>query len=166
MNSRHNGIALIELLIIVILVSTLATAYWNFYLYSGNNPAAQAEYSPIDSIAYDILDEITLNMRQARFDSLQGGNPITISHNADSDEIDIRAYGKNLIYYVNDKNFLIKNEGTERRFLLGEVNTLKAVRLGSQTLLITIIIGHDSGQGDSNAKPQNYSRVVTVNSIL
>jgi hypothetical protein len=165
LNSNNNGIALVELLIIVILISTLVTASWNIYSSRNNGLSATGEFSLLDSVAAGILDEIAFNLRQARLEPRNSTAPVVIRHESNSDEIEILINGEKVVYFINDRHLLVRERNSEKGLLLSDVNSLKAVRLGSKTLLLTVSIRPGGDFGDYHYSLRNYSKVITVNSL-
>ena len=167
MKSNCRGIALVELMIIVIIISTVATAYWNFYISRDYPPIRERVYSPIDSIADDILDEIALNLRMARPDPMLSRDAVIIHPNNNFDRIDVLAKDVKFVYFVDQSNRLIKESSLQRGALIDDVISFKATPMGTQTLVITMQLGPKANVLDSTEiNPRTYSRVVSVNSRL
>jgi len=163
LRSRNKGIALVELLIVVILISTVATAFWNFYITRDRIVGGEIKYSPVDSIAEGILDEIALGLRQARPDSQNSSQAISVSSDGFSDEIRI-TYGNLKTTYLVDSGYnLVRERKSEKSTLLSDVNSLKVTALGSHTLLITLLLKQNDSQSDNQGTVRNYSKVTTVN---
>ena len=165
MKARCRGMALVEIMIIVILISTVATAYWNYYITHDFPSPIERAYSPTDSIANDILDEIALNMRLARPDSAQSRIPVIISKNGKSDQIDIISRDIRYIYYVDQYYNLYRRIGNNRGLLLDDVLSFRVTPMGIHTFVITLQVGQIASEASSTpADYRNYSRVVSINS--
>jgi len=162
LHSRNKGIALVELLIVVILISTVATAFWNFYITRDSIIEGDAEYSPADSIADDILDEIALNLRQARPDSQSISEAVSVHDNGFSDEIEITSGSVRTSYFVDSGHYLVRERKSEKSLLLSDVNSLRVTALGSQTLLLTISLKPNDIQADNPEMVKNYFKVATL----
>ena len=164
MRSRIKGIALIELLIVVILISTVATAFWNFYIASDRFPRAEPKLSsPSDSLADAILDEMAFNLRQARTDSLHKSKSIIIKTTSDSDTIEIIRGSTSILYFVDDNNVLVIKIGEDRGTLLTDVKSLKATALGSHNLLLTLSLNPFDSKSEVPVISKNYFKVAAVN---
>jgi hypothetical protein len=161
--SRNKGIALVELLIVVILISTLATAFWNFYITRDQMVKGEAEYSPVDSIADSILDEIARGMHQARPDSQNTSGVISVKNDGFSDEIGFVCGNTMTSYFVDGGHYLIRERKSEKSMLLSDVNSLKVTALGSQTLLLTLSMKPDDAKSDTPGAVRSYFKVAAVN---
>jgi hypothetical protein len=164
LRSPIKGIALIELLIVVILISTVATAIWNFYIASDHFNRTEVDItSPSDSLANAILDEMALNLRHARPDSNGFKNSITIRNSPLSDTIEISKGSTCQSYYVDNNHVLVLRIGEHTGKLLSDVKSLKVTGIGSHNLLLTISLDTFSRETDSTSKALNYFKVAAVN---
>jgi hypothetical protein len=162
--SNIRGIALIELLIVVILISTAATAYLNFRddisLTRGREPGLTA----LDSAMNAALDMIALDLRQARQAPGLIGGPLAIEHLGKTDRLIIRRNNGQSEYLIDETRRLIRQTGGARQSLAADILSLKAQELGRETIVLTLT-AHQAGENfDSNDNIfRSYSKVVTVN---
>jgi len=163
LHSRDKGIALVELLIVVILISTLATAFWNFYNTRDRIVEGNPEYSPVDSIADGILDEIAFGLHQAHPNSPNTSGAVSVKSDGISDEIEITNSTIRTSYFVDSKHYLVRERKSEKTVLLSDVNSLKVTALGSQTLLLTLSLKLNDTQTDNSEAVRSYFKVATVN---
>jgi hypothetical protein len=156
-----NGISLLRLLIAVILVSTVATAYLNFRNEMESPSSQESKYSTLDSALGCALNLIANDLRLARPISHNDNPPIIIEHLANSDLILIS--GNNSRYLVDDNARLIRLSEAGRLTLATEIVSLRALEVGRETIVLTVTVR--TAAGDMPFKREELrscSKVVTV----
>jgi len=157
---RGNGIALIEVMIVVILISVLATVFWNLHFASRGRPSLEPGLEPADSAIRSGLDEIRRHLSLARR-TRSVGSPITIDKGDVTDTIEVRYHGREIKYFVDDYWNLMRVDGSLTEVLASNVEALKVTRLGMKTLVVTMVARppHGGGDGDSLSM-RSFSAVV------
>ncbi len=157
------GISLIQLLIAVILISTVATAYMNLQGEMALSKQSEPRISTLDSTRFAVLDNIALQLQLARRDPYERGEPLEIRHQGVSDKILIRHDNVEIDYLVDDHGKLIYKDKSNQKTLAEEVIFLKAQKLGKETIVLTMATRPTAGNGDSPYSSSNsYSKVVNV----
>ncbi len=162
MRSNIKGVSLIELLVAVILISTMATAFLNLRnnrrIFINN----ESELSVLDSAYYAVLDEIGLELRMAN--RKRDGKAMPVKYLKAADKITINTENGQIQYQIDDCGRLIRRTGHGSQILADNALYLKIRELGRETVVLTLIarpmaddpggLGHDV---------RSYSRVITVN---
>jgi len=161
--SDNKGISLIELLIIIILISTLATAYLNFRDHTNRAAGYGSKYSVLDSALYAAVDIIANDLRLTRKIKSDGENPLIIEHLADTDIIKIKRINFQREYLVDENGRLIRIDNNGRFTLAGEIVSLRARELGQENIVLTITARIGGISYDGKDELRSYSRVATVN---
>ncbi len=157
------GISLIELLIAVILISTVATAYMNLQGEMALSQRNETHLSPIDSTRFAVLDNIALQLQLARRDPYKRGEPLEIKHQGASDKILIKHDNAEIEYLVDEHGKLICRDSRNQKTLADEVVFLKARQLGKETIVLTMATHGSAGKnGSPSSSSSSYSKVVTV----
>lgn len=157
------GISLIQLLIAVILISTVATAYMNLQGQMALSQRNAPRISTIDSTRFAVLDNIALQLQLARRDPYERGEPFEIKHQGATDRILIKHDNAEIEYLVDEQGRLIYKDNRNQKTLAEEVIFLKAQKLGKETIVLTLATRSTGGNGDSPYSPSNsYSKVVNV----
>lgn len=159
---------LVELMIIVILISVVATAYWNFR--SGHlEPLPQDMEATSQNIFIQAaLDEIGYHICFARRAPNQSSvQPLLIESNARSDRIVVFHSNARYEYFVDESNNLVRRHGGEDVIMAAGVYSLNVARIGAQTLVVTISTSFqdERGFGPGNLVSRSFSTVVAANGI-
>jgi hypothetical protein len=160
--SNIKGASLIELLVAVILISTIATAFLNLRNNRGILIDNESELSVFDSACYAVLDEIGLELQMAN--RKRDGKAMPFKHLKAAHKITINAENGQIQYQFDDCGRLIRRTGHGSRIMADNALYLKIRELGRETVVLTLIArptGDDAG-GLGHAV-RSYSRVVTVN---
>lgn len=168
MKQKDSGFYLIELMIIVILISVVATAYWNFR--SGRlDPLPQDfEASTGNSFVQAALDEIGYHVCFARQNAAEGSmKPVIIEDGVRSDRIIIFHNFSRYEYFVDDNGNLTRRLGMQDEILVPGVQSLKIARIGSQTVIVTITTSFQDGDvlEDNGIISRSFSSVVAANGL-
>jgi prepilin-type N-terminal cleavage/methylation domain-containing protein len=160
--SNIKGVSLIELLLVVILISTVATAYLNFRNNPRFSPGNETKLSAFDNAIYAALDEIGLELHLAYRN--RAGDVVSINHLKSSDKIIIRAENGQIDYQIDDGGRLIRQIGHERRVMAEGALYFKTRKLGRETIVLTLLARPTKKEtcGSDNCI-RSYSRAVTVN---
>jgi hypothetical protein len=162
MRSKIKGVSLIELLIVVILISTVATAFLNFRNNRRFSASDEFELSAFDSAFYSVLDEISLEIRMAN--SRRDGKTVTVEHLRGTDRITINTDNYRIKYQIDDEGRLIRQAGDERRTMATDALCLKIRDLGRETVVLTLVARPAGNEiGASRPAIRSYSRVVPLN---
>jgi type II secretory pathway pseudopilin PulG len=164
----NRGMFLLELLIVVILISVVATAYLNFH--SGQTDRESADSSLADSNQYIFaaLKEIGFHLRFAcpRFPD-SPAKSVFIDNTGESDRIKILHNGIIYEYLVDNNNQLIRRMASKEDVLADNVISLKALPMGNQTIVITLTVKTPIDIIDSSGEEaRSFSEVVTTNYLL
>jgi hypothetical protein len=159
---------LVELLIIVILISVVATAYWNFR--SGQlEPLPQdLEATSQNSFIQAALDEIGYHICFARGNAARTPvKPLLIEDSDRGDRIVVFHNNARYEYYVDENNQLIRRCGGENIVMVSGVYSLNVSKIGAQTLVVTISTSFmdEQGLGPGNLVSRSFSTVVAANGI-
>ncbi len=160
--SNITGIALIELLIVIILISGLAAAFLNFRDEFVIYPAKDGGLSSQDSALYEALDVISDDLYLARRKPPENAIPLAIEHLGSTDKIRIKYGGRWSQYLIDENSNLIKQTGDNLQRLIGDIASLKVQELGKQTIVLTLSVKPHYKNGEER-EVRSYSRVVTVN---
>ena len=163
MRSNNKGISLIELLVIVILISTVATAYLNFQDDTKRSASHEPGYSVLDTALYAAIDIIANDLRLARKIIPDGDNPVAIEHLAETDIIKIKRANFQREYQVDVNGRLIRIDSNGRVTLAREIVSLRARELGQENVVLTITARMGRTSYDGKDELRSYSRVATVN---
>jgi hypothetical protein len=162
---RGNGIALIEVMIVVILISVLATVFWNLQFASRGRPSMESAFEPADTAIRSGLDEIRRHLSLARR-TRSVGSPITIEKGDVTDTIEVRYHGRDIKYYVDDHWNLTRVDGGSTEVLASNVEALKVTRLGMKTLVVTMVARSPQGGGEGDSLSlRSFSAVVPAEGI-
>ncbi len=149
-------------MIIVVLISTIATAYWNFHIAGGRGSPDELDGYEPDSAVTAALDEISGYLRLTRPDSTS--ELVEIEHTGETDRI--RIIHENIMYhyYVDNRSNLVRRIDADCIRLAEDVVSLKAFRMGSQTLIVTLSV-RESDSAGSDEDYRSYSRVITSDAL-
>jgi hypothetical protein len=161
--SNNRGISLIELLVIIILISTIATAYLNFQEDTSRSAGYESRYSVLDSALYAAVDIIANDLRLTRKIKPDGENPLVIEHLADTDIVKVKRANFQREYLVDENGRLIRIDNNGCFTLAGEIVSLRARELGQENVVLTITARMGGTSYDGKDKFRSYSRVATVN---
>jgi uncharacterized protein YxeA len=159
------GISLIELLIIVVMISVVATAFWNLRIGRSENPLAQSPKAGADGTIRSALDEIASNLRFASYNSLGRKEALTVDRRGNSEVIRIVQNDVILEYFVDDQGNLIRRVGSLETILGENIASLKLLKMGKETVIITISVKDDSidNADDGADLSRSFSTVIRMN---
>ena len=159
MRSRDTGIALMELMIVVILISVVATAYWNLSAVSHVPTSNELSDYSADSTIQTALDEIGYHLYCARkTDRIISA--IEIDSGDVADRLGIWHQGSYYSYFLDDDRNLIRQNGKSIEALASGVSTLRVTRIGQKTLVVTIVRKVESRTGEGDSVSNSFSTVV------
>jgi hypothetical protein len=164
--ARDEGMTLIEIMIIVVLISTIATAYWNYHITQKSEQIGEAEFSGPDSAITLALDEIGYYLHLARPDTIGGRKPFTVAHQAGSDKITILHDSLFYEYYIDNRGNLIRHVNSSFERLAEDIISLRALRMGAQTLVITLSTRNRLDSVSSGEQFRSYSKVVNSTGLV
>jgi len=167
LSNRNNGMLLVELMIVVILISVISTAFWNFNS-DRSEPAPQQIDNSRDSSIQAALDEIGYHICFARRNPADShAKSIVIDDGFKSDRILIYHDNSTYEYFVDDEDRLIRRHANEDIVLGARIYSLNISRIGSQTLVVTISTGlyDEQHAGPGGLVSRSFSTVVASNGI-
>jgi hypothetical protein len=168
LRKNDKGIYLIELMIIVILISVVATAFLRFHSEQSDTMLSDSTFAISHKYIRAALDEIGFHLRFARprFPD-SPDKPLLIRNEASSDWIRILHNGIAYEYFVNDKAQLVRRMNNTEDILVENVNSFKALQMGTQTVVLTISVKTPNDITDyPPPETQSFSEVIISNSIL
>jgi hypothetical protein len=156
-----------EIMIAVILISLIATAYLNFRAGQSDPLSQGAEDTARNSFVEAALEEIGYHICFARQQS-PSVQPLIIDEGPRSDRIIVLHNNIRYEYFVDSANNLIRRQGTKDNILASDIQALKATRIGSQTMVITITTGYQGSESlaSSGAISRSFSTVVAANGLM
>jgi hypothetical protein len=151
----------------MILISTAATAFLNFRDDLGFAKSDELRLTTLDSALYAALDIIAFDLRMARQAPESMSGPLAIQHLGKTDRLTIRHNNYQNEYLIDNENRLIRQTESCRQRLADEIISLKAQKLGKETIVLTLTARPKGESLDGKADiVRSYSRVVTVNFSL
>jgi len=165
LNLKSRGFSLIELLILVVLISVVATAFWNFQL---NNSRVvddgYLQFAP-DSSVRMALDNIGYHIRFAGRGFNGKSEPIQIIPGDLADRL-LVFHSDSCYEYLLEDGRLIEQSGRGRKILASDVTSLKFVRMGRETVVVTVSkAGDATRRPDTTAAARSYSAVVHADAL-
>ena len=168
MDRNAKGISLIELLIMVVMISVVATAFWNSRAHRGGDDTDYASSSSDDGGIAAALDEIASNVKFAAHSPQGVGEPLITSQGARGDHIQVFQNNSCVEYFVDEQGCLVRRANSRETVLGDSIASLRLTRMGKETVVITIsgksdgICGNDSTAQES----RTFSAVVGVGGHL
>ena len=167
MNSRDNGISLIELMIIVILISVIATVFLNTQNHASFPPEERSKTMVLDDSIRSALDEISYHLRFAGFASHDQVRPVSIIYGDRSDKLLIQHDGVRFEYFLDNSGNLMRKVGQTQEVLASQITALKILVTGKETVVITISTNSGARQETDKLKilSRSFSTAVATNNL-
>lgn len=168
MGKKDSGMFLVELMIVVILISVVATAFWNFHSEQLQVDKPPGGVTVPNSVIQAALDEIGSHVRLARPESAHSSSsPLAIIKGSQTDRLLVRHNNVDYEYFVDVANNLVRRRGEDEIIIASNIIDLRVARIGSQTLIITISGNYDSdrNQASKGIISRSYSIVVEAEGI-
>lgn len=165
MIGKAHGISLIELLIMVVLISVVATAFWNFHLNNTSATDMVKSGFPPDPGIREALDKISYHIRFAGRGLSGEVDPLLIIQGDMADQLKV-FHGDSCYEYLLENNRLIERSGESSKVLAEDIISLKFMKMGQETVVVTVSRAPDSAQApDSMKSARSYSAVVHADAI-
>lgn len=167
MGRRENGISLIELMLIVILISVVATAFLNSQIRTSLPPEEPAKAEVLDDSIRSALDEISYHLRFAGFASPAEARPVSIEYGEKADRLVILHNGARFEYFLDDTGNLMRKVGETKEILASKITSLKVLVTGKETIVVTISTDCGARQEMSGSKmlSRSFSTAVAANNL-
>jgi hypothetical protein len=164
---RENGISLIELMIIVILISVIATAFLNSRLHISLPAEERPKAAVLDDSIRSALDEISYHLRFAGYASPAEARPVSIEYGERADRIMILHNGARFEYFLDNAGNLMRKVGETQEILASKITSLKVLVTGKETIVVTISTDSGARQETNGSKmlSRSFSTAVATNNL-
>jgi hypothetical protein len=165
---KDSGIFLVQLMIAVILISVIATAYWNFRSGPVDPLPQEAAATTDNGFIQAALDEIGYHICFARRNNQNdSGQPLLIKEEIKSDRVIVLHNNVRYEYFVDEDCNLVRRQGPDEVVMAGGIQSLKVARLGSQTVVVTITMNslNNESRHPGGILSRSFSTVVAANGI-
>ncbi len=166
--TNQKGFSLIQLLIVVIMISVLSTAFWNLQISRIESSYEGYREGTVENSVKIALEDIKYHLGLAGYNLEKGKKPLKIVKSKESDKLIIWHNDVCFEFYVDkDKNLVKKIENTDK-IMAENVNSLKATAMGDNRITITLstISMKENDQDKIETHSKSYSTVVEMSNLL
>jgi hypothetical protein len=160
---KNSGISLIELLVIVILISTVATAFLNIRDDLCQSNSLEPRFSAFDSALYAAIDIIASDFQLACLAQPGEEKPLVIEHQEGTDIIRIKKDNCQREYLVDADGRLVRIDKNGRFTLARDIVSLRVLELGKATIVLTVTARAGGESFNEDYELRSYSRVTSLN---
>jgi len=166
--TAQKGFSLIQLLIVVIMISVVSTAFWNLHV-----SRLEASYDGYQSGTAEnsvkmALEDIKYHLGLAGYDLGNGKKPLKIAKRKESDKLIIWHNNICFEFFVDDNKNLIKRIENTDKIMAENINSLKAIEMGDSRITVTLSTTStkENEQDKIETLSKSYSTVVEMKSLL
>ncbi len=162
------GISHIQILVIMVMVSVIATAFWNLQV--NNMDTDFDNYSrAIDGNDVKIaLEDIKYHLGLAGYALEDGQKPLEIEKNEKSEVLKIRHNDVCFEFYVDHEFNLIKKVETSKKVMATNISSLKTAGIGGRKLIVTLatVPLRENDENNSETLSKSYTTIVDMKSLM
>ena len=161
------GFSLVQLLIVIVMVSVLATAFWNLSVNRMESPYNGYRDGTDNSLKL-ALDEIGYHLGLAGYGLQQGRSPLEIIKKKDSEEL--RVWHNNICFefFVDKDNHLVKKVENSIKIIADNISSLNTAKIGNNRIIVTLstIALKEDNENKIETLSKSYSSVVEMKSLI
>jgi hypothetical protein len=161
------GFALNKLMILVISISVAATGAWNAQTRKADTLLEPSVRPESEGKIKGALEEIKYHLRLAGYRLETDGRPLIIEKGQKSDIVEIRHNGVCYSYFVDNDNNLIRRVESTEKIIAENLNSLRTVRVGQNTVVVTISCDrhHREKEDEIETMSKSYSVIVEMRNL-
>jgi hypothetical protein len=163
----QHGFSLIQLMIILVMVSVIATAFWNLSINRMQSPYNGYRDGSNNSVKM-ALDEIGYHLGLAGYGLKKGDRPLEILKKKKSEELRIRHNDICFEFYVDKDNKLVKKVENSVKVIAENINSLNTAELGRNKIIVTLstIALKEDNENKIETLSKSYSVVIEMKSLM
>ncbi len=166
--TAQNGFSLIQLLLVVVMISVISTAFWNLQV--SRTEASYDGYrgGTSESSVKMALEDIKYHIGLAGYDLQKGKKPLKIVKGKKSDRLIIWHNDVCFEFYVDNDNNLIKKIQNTEKTIAENVNSLNTTKVDDNRVAVTLstVSMKDNDQDKIETLSKSYSTVVEMRNLL
>ncbi|UCC81205.1 MAG: type II secretion system protein [Candidatus Zixiibacteriota bacterium] len=166
--TAQNGFSLIQLLLVIVMISVISTAFWNLQI--SRTEASYAGYrgGTTESSVKMALEDIKYHIGLAGYDLEKGKKPLKIVKGDKSDRLTIWHNDVCFEFYVDKNDNLIKKIENTEKIIAENVNSLKTTKVDHDRVAVTLstVSMMDNDQDKIETLSKSYSTVVEMRNLL
>lgn len=164
----ERAFALDKLMILLIVVSVVATGAWNVQVRETDTLQEPSVNGEIGGIIKNALEEIRYHIRLAGFKMEDDAEPLLIEKGQKSDIVEIRHNGVCYEYFVDSDGNLIRRVESSEKVIAENLNSIRTVRVGQNTVVVTISSArhHRYNRDGIETMSKSYSVIVEMRNFL
>lgn len=166
--TAQNGFSLIQLLLIVVMISVVSTAFWNLQV--SRTEASYDGYrgGTAESSVNMALEDLKYHIGMAGYDLEKGKKPLKIVKGKKSDKLVIWHNDVCFEFYVDNDNNLIKKIEKSEKIIAENVNALKTTKMDNNKVSVTLstVSMKDNDEDKIETLSKSYSTVVEMRNLL
>jgi len=166
--ASQKGFSLIQLLIVVIMISVLSTAFWNLHINRLEASYDGYRGGTAENSVKMALEDIKYHLGLAGYDLDNGKKPLEIIRGKENDRLIIRHNDICFEFFVNDDKNLVKKIDNTGKIIAENVNSLKAADMGDNRITVTLstVSSTEDDRGKIETLSKSYSTVMEIKSLL
>ena len=168
MRIRANyGFSLVQLMIILVMVSVIATAFWNMSVNRMESPYNGYRDGTDNSLKL-ALDEISYHLGLAGYGLTPGRRPLEILKRENSEELKVWHNDICFEFFVDKENHLVKKVENSIKIIADNINSLNTAKIGNNRIIVTLstIALKEENENKIETLSKSYSSVVEMKSLL
>lgn len=163
----QNGFSLIQLLIVVVMISVISTAFWNLHINRLEEGFETFRGGTAESSVKMALEDIKYHLGLAGYNLETGKKPLEITKGADSDILKVRHNDVCFEFYVDESRNLVKKIQDSGKIIADNVNSLNINRLEGRKIAITLsTVSTEEDDDKIETLSKSYSTVVEMKSLI
>ena len=164
----QNGFSLIQLLIVIMLVSVISTAFWNLHIHRMEANYAGYVGGTSENSVKMALEDIVYHIGLASYDLENDKQPLKIIKGRKSDKLVIWHNEVCFEFYVNNDNKLIKKIENTEKIIAENVEALNTTSMNDNRIAVKIstVSTNDNDQDKIETLSKSYSTLVEMRSLL
>lgn len=167
-NARQNGFSLIQLLIVVVMVSVISTAFWNLHINRMEAGFESYRGGTAENSVKMALEDIRYHLGLAGYNLEKGQKPLQIIKGKNSDILRIWHNDVRFEFYVDEGKNLVKKIQDTGKIIAENVNSLNTNRLEGKKIAVTLstVSTKEDDQDKIETLSKSYSTVVEMKSLI
>jgi hypothetical protein len=164
----QNGFSLIQLLIVVVMISVISTAFWNLHISQVEEDFESYRGGATENSVKMALEDIKYHLGLAGYNLEKGSKPLEITKGEKSDIIRIWHNDVCFEFYVDENKNLVKKIQDTGKIIAENVNSLNTNRLEGRKIAVTLstVSTQEDDMDKIEILSKSYSTVVEMKSLL
>jgi hypothetical protein len=166
--TAQNGFSLIQLLIVVIMISVVSTAFWNLHINRLEANYDGYQDGTAENSVKMALEDIKYHLGLAGYGLGNNKKPLKISKGKESDRLIIWHNNICFEFFVDDNKNLVKKIENTDKIMAENVNSLKATEMDDSRVSVTLstVSMKENDEDKIETLSKSYSTVVEMKSLL